>query len=208
MDSDDMCCVTRIQKQVDFMESRREVDVVGCGTCYLDKNDVPVGHRYARPSHYEICSQPGRTFGLCHGSVLCRKKWFEENQYDESIPIAVDFDIWLRTYQHSTFANIPEPLYYYRLDNSFNLSKQFAARYFSANFLFEHFAKTGRLDRAIANWLVQYGKFAITIFVFVLGLRYKLTARRFQRLSFQEAERYSKEISKIKSISLPLHSVE
>lgn len=207
MDADDICCIERIEKQVKLMESQPDVDIVGTGMCYLDKNDKPLGHRYAPSSHAEICSQPNRTFAISHGSLLGKKSWFEKNLYDESISLAIDFNLFFRTYKHSTFANVPEPLYYYRLDQSFSLKQQWVAREASARFLFNHYKEAGDWWRAFTNGVVQYSKFATTVLIFSAGLRKKLMARRFELLAKDEKESYMKEIKRIKSTELPLRSV-
>ncbi len=206
MDADDICSMTRIAKQVELIESEPDVDVVGTGMCYLDSTDKPVGYMYAEPSHRQICRRPSRTFGISHGSLLGKKTWFEKNLYDESISLAIDFNLFFRTYKHSTFANVPEPLYYYRLDKSFSLKQQWVAREASARFLFNHYKQAGNWWRAFANWFVQYGKFAATVLMFSTGLRKKLMARRFERLSDADMACYNQEICKIKSAKLPLRS--
>lgn len=204
MDADDMSGLTRIQKQVELIESEPEVDVVGSGICYLDKDDSPTGHWHAPLSHEEICRQPSRTFRICHGSILGKRSWFEKHRYDESIPFAVDFKFFLDSYEQSKFDNVPEPLYYYRLDQSFNLKKQLTARWISANFLFEYHKQAGRWGQALTNWAIQYGKFATTMLMFTSGLRKRLMARRFKSLADMDMAFYTQEIRKIKSIELPI----
>jgi glycosyltransferase involved in cell wall biosynthesis len=204
MDSDDMCATTRLEKQVKLIESQSDIDVVGCGICYIDTSNRPLGHQYARTEHAEICKRPNRTFGLCHGAVLAKKSWYEKNHYDESISLAIDFNIWLRTYQQSKFSNVPDPLYFYRLSPSFNLRKQYIARRNSAMFLFEHFKNKGQPIQAAANWLLQYAKFGITLAMFLTGLRKKLMARRFTKLSENDIAFYRQEIEKIKKVKLPI----
>ncbi|MHC4455640.1 MAG: glycosyltransferase family 2 protein [Planctomycetota bacterium] len=207
MDADDICCIERIEKQVKLMESQPDVDIVGTGMCYLDKNDKPLGHRYAPSSHAEICNQPDRTLAISHGSLLGKKSWFEKNLYNESLSLAIDFNLFFRTYKHSTFANVPEPLYYYRLDQSFCLKQQWVARETSARFLFNHYKEAGDWWRAFTNSVVQYSKFAATVLMFSTGLRGKLMARRFELLAKDEKESYMEEIKRIKSTELPLRSV-
>jgi glycosyltransferase involved in cell wall biosynthesis len=204
MDADDICSPTRIEKQVELIESEPDVDIVGTGMCYLDSKDELVGHMYAEPSHKQICRQPSRTFGISHGSLLGKKAWFEKNLYDESISLAIDFNLFFRTYKHSTFANVPEPLYYYRLDKSFNLEKQFAARYTSAKFLFEHNKNAGCWWVAFTSWAAQYGKFAVTVLMFATGLRKRLMNRRFESLTEDKLDFYRHQIDMIKNTKLPI----
>jgi len=206
MDADDICWASRIEKQLDVFQSDPDVDVLGTGIVYLDALDQPLGLHLYPSSHAEICKEPNRTFRMCHPSIIAKKSWYEKNRYDESLPVAQDFDLWLRTYKHSKFANVPEPLLYYRLDQSFNLKKQFAARYTSAKFLFEHHKNAGKRGKALLNWMIQYGKFAVTVLMFATGLRKSLRDRRFEPLSYEELSHYKREIERIKKTELPLHS--
>ncbi|MBN1765533.1 MAG: glycosyltransferase family 2 protein [Sedimentisphaerales bacterium] len=204
-DADDMCGTTRIQREVDFLESHPEVDVVSCGAILLDSDDNPMGHRYAAPTHEEICRNPSRYIRMNHPGVLARKTWFENNPYDESISISVDANLWFRTYQHSTFANIPDTLFYYRFDKSFNLVKQFHSRKTNARYLFEHHKKDGHLGRAIAHWIFQYGKFITTVLMFATGLRKKLMGiRNVDKMSDEDKNKYLAELKMIKSLPLPM----
>jgi len=206
MDSDDMSSITRIEKQVQLIESKADIDVVGTGMCFLDGNDKPIGHWHARPSHEQICSQPYRSLNIAHGTILGKKSWFEKHHYDESLPYAIDFNLFLRSYEQSKFANVSEPLYYYRFDRSFNLKKQFFDRYISAKFLFTHYKSVGLLNKAIANFIIQYGKFVATMLIFCIGFRNKLMSRRFEALGDSDRIFYNKEIEIIKNTDIPAKS--
>jgi hypothetical protein len=200
-----MSSISRIQKQVDFMESHNEIDVVGTGLCYLSKNDIPIGHYSPPLKHEQICRQPDRQFGIPHGTILGKKEWFQTNVYDESLPICIDFNLFFRSYKNSEFANIPEPLYYYRLDKSFSLKKQWLSRKSNARFLFQHYRNKGAFDRATKNYLVQYGKFAATVLMFCSGFREKLMARRYDTINPDEIELYKHELNKIKNYKASTH---
>lgn len=206
MDADDLCSPARIQKQLELMESDPDLDVVGTGICYLDKKDNPVGDTGARTykTHEEICREPARTFGLCHASVLAKKVWYQKNKYNENIRYGQDFNLWLRTYRHSKFGNVAEPLYYYRLDNSFNLKKQFIVRKDSAIFLYEHYRKYGTFRQALRYAAMQYLKFGATLTLFASGQRQRLMSKRFLPLDIAKLESYRNEISHIKSFKLPI----
>lgn len=206
MDSDDFCSPVRIQQQVERMESEPDLDVVGTGICYLDKQDNPVGDSgmSARTTHKEICREPARTFGLCHGSVLGKREWFVKNPYRENLRLGVDYNLWLTTYRHSQFANIAKPLYYYRLDNSFNLKKQLIVRRDSAKFLFDHYRQYGNLNQALKYASIQYLKFAATLVFFATGQRQRLMAKRFKPLDKTQLDYYKREVHLIKSFLLPM----
>lgn len=205
-DADDMCSRTRIQKQVDFMKLHPEVDIVGTGVCYINKNDEPIGHSFALPSHDEICSQPNRMLRILHGTILGKREWFKKNLYDESLSISVDYNLFFKTYKHSVFANIPKILYYYRLDQSFDLKKQFKARYTNAQFLFKYKRKNGYFLNACFNWFIQYVKYVATVLMFFTGFRDQLMALRYDEIDEDYRKSYFEELSQIKNTELPIRS--
>jgi glycosyltransferase involved in cell wall biosynthesis len=203
MDSDDLCSPARLEKQVQFMESHPDVDVVSTGICYLDEKDRPIGHSHSCETHEHICQYPGRGIKICHGAILGKKKWFEQNKYNETIKYAVDFDILLRSYEHSAFANISEPLYYYKLSLSFNLKKQFIARRNSANVLAKHFMTKKDYTKMVWIWFSQWVKFSFVLLCFLTGSTDRFIARRYKKLTVDEIDFYQTEIHAIRNTLLP-----
>jgi glycosyltransferase involved in cell wall biosynthesis len=206
MDSDDICSPTRIEKQVALLESDPQLDAVSTGLIYLDKQDNPIGDMICPTDHENICATPWRTFHFAHGAMMARKEYFMNTPYREDIPMAVDFNMFLRSHQYSRFGNVPEPLYYYRLDNSFNLKKQFTARKYSASFLYDYYKQHGDLSSAIQYAANQYLKFIVTLILFASGQRKRLMAKRFKTLDCATLNMYQDEIRFIKSFQLPLNT--
>jgi glycosyltransferase involved in cell wall biosynthesis len=205
-DADDMCSPTRIEKEFNFLENHPEIDVVSTGVISLGRGDVPLGHNFALPTHEQICEDPMRYIAISHPAAMGRKNWFEKNPYDESISISIDANLWFRTYQHSNFANIPEPLFYYRLKKAFTLKKQFNSRKTSAKYLFDYYNKTGHPVKALTCLVSRYGKFAITLFAFAFGIQKVIMAKRYTPIAEEKFQLYLKEISQIKNTKLPIHS--
>jgi glycosyltransferase involved in cell wall biosynthesis len=197
MDSDDMCAPTRIEKQVAYLNDNATIDVVGTAVVYIDRDNQPLGWRAVPPNHDEICRHPSRMVHLIHGSILARREWFERFPYDESLRISVDSNLFFRTHSLSTFANIIEPLYYYRFEPSFTLRKQWRSRRVNAKYLFDEHRRAGHISRAAVHWGIQHAKFAVTALAFGTGLRRKLMARRFQPLSEGQKRRYRDELDRI-----------
>jgi len=206
MDSDDLCSPTRIEKQVRLLESDSRLDAVSAGVIYLDKQDNPIGDMVTPKNHDEICRTPWRTIHVVHGALMAKRKFFQTYPYREDLSLAVDFNLFLRSHAHSVFGNVQEPLYYYRLDNSFNLKKQYWARKFGARFLFDYYRLHGSMSMAIRVAAYQYFKFAATLALFASGQRNKLMAKRFNRLDEAKIEFYRNELGRIKSVPLPLKS--
>lgn len=204
MDADDLCSPKRIEKQLELFQKDPKLDVVGTGMVYLDLNDIPLGDSIAPASHAEICRKPTRTFGLCHPSIMAKKSWYEENLYDEALPLSQDYELWLRSYRKSKFANVADPLCYYRICSSFSLKKQFKDRCVIASIIWEYYKKQSRLDKALLHSLMQYIKIVAEAGFCVTGLKSKLLARRYNQLSNADVESYMSEIKKIKNTELPI----
>ncbi len=201
-DADDLCSPHRIEKQVAFMESHPDVDAVGTGMCFLDKNDQPMGEWIPPLSHEEIIAHPERTLRIAHGTILGKRKWFEAHRYNEALRIAVDFEMLYHAAGESLLANIPDVLYYYRLDQSFSLRKQFVTRLTNARFLFKSLWKGGRRTKALGQAGVQMAKYGATILIFLRGRRRHLMARRFEALPDQRLKLYLDELESIRNIAL------
>jgi glycosyltransferase involved in cell wall biosynthesis len=204
MDSDDLCSPTRLEKQVRLLESDPRLDAVSVGVIYLDKQDNPVGDMVTPENHEEICRTPWRMIHMVHGALMAKRTFFQTYPYREDLALAVDFNLFLRSYAHSVFGNVQEPLYYYRLDNSFNLKKQFITRKYSAAFLFDHFRRHSGIPAAIRHAMNQYLKFAATLLLFATGRRNKLMTKRYNPLDLAKIESYRNELGQIKSFPLPL----
>jgi glycosyltransferase involved in cell wall biosynthesis len=206
MDSDDMCVSTRIAKQVEFLESHSDVDMVGTGVVYLDRANHPIGKGPARAlSHEQVCFNPYRGIRICHSSMLGKKKWFEQHNYDESLPRSSDSDFILRAHEDSRYANIPDNLFYYRLSSSFNLRKQFICRHYDARSIINYSLKHGCYGEAIKSFITTYMKYAIEVGMCGLGMRERLFSLRYEPLSKAEEEFHSAEVNRILCTQLPLN---
>jgi glycosyltransferase involved in cell wall biosynthesis len=208
MDSDDLMSPTRIEKQVVLLENQPTVDAVGTGICYLDGSGTPLGHWIAPPSHEQVCRDPSRTLEICHGSIVGRNEWFQRHRYNEKLRYAVDFDFLFRAHESSRFGNVKEPLYYYRLEQSYSLKKQAVARRSSAKFLWAYHQEKNRFDRALYHALIQYAKWLIAAGMVALGMKKKLLARRYIPLTSDLAQAFRDELNNIHMIQLPLNSVQ
>lgn len=204
MDADDLCSPRRIEIQLQLFEKDPSLDVVGTGMVYLDENDVPLGHRFAPRSHSEICKELCRTSKISHPTIVVRKSWYKKNRYNESVVRAQDYDLWLRSYEHSKFGNVPEALFYYRCEASFNQRKRLTCRLTCTKFLFDHYKKRGHLGKALYYGGMQLVKFFVGAAVCIIRSKRKLIERRYKPLTKNQLEFYEQEIRKIKNTELPV----
>jgi len=206
MDADDLCTPQRLEKQMQRFQQDTHIDVVGTGMLYLDEAGRPLGKILLPPRHEKICQTPYRTFQISHATILARKEWFTKHRYDEKITLGQDFHLWLRSFRQSKFANVPDPLYCYRLESSFRLKKQCKDRRLSARFLFDHYRKQKRPDKAVFYAAMQYLRMFAEIAYCAAGAKKKLLARRYHKLTDKERNVFETEIQNIINTKVPLHA--
>lgn len=115
MDQDDIAYPDRLAKQVAFLQQHPNVDLTASSVTVFKDNGSLIGIRTVPTSHKEICRNQQR-FMMPHPTWMGKKAWFLANPYDENVFIE-DKDLLSRTFQQSTFANIPKPLLGYREEN-------------------------------------------------------------------------------------------
>jgi glycosyltransferase involved in cell wall biosynthesis len=112
MDADDIMFPDRVMKQYNFLEEYEEIDLIGCPVLVIDDENsvigkretlIPIGIRNAFKHSIFI-----------HPTVMGKTSWFKKYGYLESLKGAEDFDLWLRSFNDSTFALFDVPLLYYR----------------------------------------------------------------------------------------------
>ncbi|MGA2173309.1 MAG: glycosyltransferase family 2 protein [Sedimentisphaerales bacterium] len=203
MDGDDLCSPKRLEKQLELFKKDESLDVVGTGITYLDDMDFPLGYSTSSSSHSEICAQPYRTFHLCHGSIMAKRSWYLKNKYDESAVKVEDFDLWLRSYEHSKFSNVCEALYYYRCEAFFSQKKLFIARINSIRILFRYYKKKN-IAKAIWYSALQITKMVVGPIICLFKSDRGLIRKRYNPFNDSQEKIYVEELNYIKNIKLPL----
>ncbi|HSJ68094.1 MAG TPA: glycosyltransferase family 2 protein [Anditalea sp.] len=118
MDSDDIALSHRLEKQVEFMESRPDVAVCGSG-----KINFYSGKKGTETSVYTITNEKHLLFSsifntsIPHPSAILRNDILQKNglRYDKDYYYAEDKAMWLDMSQYGALSNIEEPLVKYRI---------------------------------------------------------------------------------------------
>lgn len=176
MDGDDVCYPERLARQVAFLESRPDIDLLGCGAIVFNGNGQAVGRLPLRLEHAEICARPWAGFYLAHPTWIGRLDWFRKNPYRPSALRAQDQDLLLRTYRHSRFAALPEALLGYRQE-ALSLSRVLRGRYHFSRALFRQVIE-GADWRLVRGLVEQPVKSMVDIFAVATGLNYRLLRHR------------------------------
>lgn len=121
MDADDISMPERFKMQIAFMEKHPKVDCLGTWAIEIDDE----GNEYFRkkmPITHEECLKLFKIRDcMIHPTVMFRRSYFEKaGLYPEDTYFGEDTMMWAKGFKASCeFANLPEYLLKFRLDNDF-----------------------------------------------------------------------------------------
>lgn len=125
IDSDDVCLPDRFTKQIRFLEENPDIDILGGGAIEIDENGNKGLTRQMPLSHEQIvesiwaCPFIHPTVAFRRSSVLLA------GNYNPKITRPVDYDLWFRCLKSELkFANLSDPLIYYRFSSSTHRKNQ------------------------------------------------------------------------------------
>ena len=146
MDSDDISLPDRIQKQVFFLESNPQIDLVGGALELINQDGKTVSFRKYPTTRFGLLFYAAFRCPFAHPTILMRKSIVERGFfYNESLTKAEDLDFWLRLIQSGhKCANLPDCLLKYRVTQNFldkrgdMLQRQTMAKVRAKNVSFRH----------------------------------------------------------------------
>lgn len=135
MDGDDKCDVSKIQKQVEYMEENPEVDLLFTWWEEVDEHWKKTIRIPSKSNFQNIQKTFFYASPILHASMMCKRRIFETYQYPE-IDRPEDFGLFIQLISKKyTFDILEENLYTYYID-ALNLDKKYRKiRIFSSNFL-------------------------------------------------------------------------
>lgn len=121
-DSDDINHLERFQKQFDYMESHKDVDVVGSAIEEIDENGTVIQTKVSYPLTHEACLRFFKMRDpLAHPAVLFRKSYFTKaGHYNPDYRTNQDTYMWLTGFLSGCkFANLDDVLLSFRRSSEF-----------------------------------------------------------------------------------------
>jgi glycosyltransferase involved in cell wall biosynthesis len=116
LDADDTARPDRLARQAALLAAHPDVGLVGTGALEIDAAGRPVRTVVPPRDDASIRRVLIRANPFVHSSVMFRRAVVERaGGYDERLPVAQDYDLWLRLATLTRFANLPEPLVVRRL---------------------------------------------------------------------------------------------
>jgi glycosyltransferase involved in cell wall biosynthesis len=128
MDADDRSAPERFGQQVEQLELRPSVAVIGTAITRIDAAGRTLVTEYYLTHDLELRHELAVRCPFAHGSTMIRKSMFARTAgYRHEFWPAEDYDLWRQLAAVGELANIPRALYFYR-ENPLGLTGQHTAR--------------------------------------------------------------------------------
>jgi len=176
LDADDLAYPWRLERQVEFLQKNRTVDLLGTGAMVFADNGKPIGRFPLREKHEEICRTPLSGFYLAHPTWMGKTVWFRRHKYNPSMLKAQDQELLLRTFRKSTFACLPEILTGYR-QTTLSLRKTLKGRYQFSKALIQNIGSEKKVP-LLQALILQAMKAVYDTFSITAQLNHKLLKHR------------------------------
>jgi glycosyltransferase involved in cell wall biosynthesis len=123
-DADDINLPNRLEIQTQYLDSHPNIDVVGSSFYIFNgKGEINGGVLCQNIEHKDLTQNIIWQIPLAHPTIMAKAEWFKRFRYRKEFHRSQDFELFLRTYNQSCFANIPEFLYAYRDTGYINFKK-------------------------------------------------------------------------------------
>lgn len=168
-DADDVSYPERFSKQVAYLESHPDVDIVGSAAVVFGAKGEALSYMPTQENHADICSKPWKGIGLIHPTLMGKRIWFDSHRYSH-VPRAQDHDMLLRACFTSRYANLTETLFGYR-QNQVPIKKNIRSKWYYALSVARTYWGRGESIKALYGYLIQLTKILVYIVSSVFGLQ-------------------------------------
>lgn len=120
MDADDIALPNRFEKQLAFLTSHSDINVLGSAIWRIDDVGQKLGISRKALEPQALKWQSLFSTPLFHPTVMARTKILKQNPFDENLHNSEDYELWSRLLfeKGCQLANLPEPLLMYRVFSS------------------------------------------------------------------------------------------
>ncbi|HEY4309116.1 MAG TPA: glycosyltransferase [Pirellulales bacterium] len=115
LDGDDLWLPDKLERQIPLFLNKPEIGVVYSARQVMD----PVGRAMSVPQRPlyrgNVLNEIFRRNCVCFSSAVVRREVFERaGGFNEALPMAIDYELWLRIAKHYQFDFVNDPLVLYR----------------------------------------------------------------------------------------------
>ena len=203
MDADDMMHPARLERQLSTLLERPELDGLGCGMVILDRRLEPIGTKLNPIDHAAICADPVGGIGIAHATFVGRAEWFRSHPYNDDSHGCEDWELLFSTFTTSQFANLAEPLYFYRELDSFSVAKYLRRQLRCTSFCWQNARDQFGRSRTAWECGKRFGRGLLYASAGAVGLAEELVRRRYEPIDAAPAEEVRRTIQQIRSNNLP-----
>lgn len=191
LDGDDVAYPRRLERQLDYLRQHPGVDLVGSGMAVFGADGAAIGKRVGPERHDAIAARPVGGIPMMHPTFLGLTDYFRRFGYRAAFPVAEDQDLLLRSYRHSTFANVPEILVGYR-ESTLSLKKNLPMRFYLATSVWGAFRDQHRWDLAARAVAEQGVKAMVDVAAIGSGLNYRILRHRATSMTPEERREWER----------------
>lgn len=161
MDSDDICRLDRVTKQVEILNNNQELLLIGSDLIEIDINGRELRYKKMPNNHKDIINYSIARNPFNHPSVALRKSFFTiVGKYDESLIKSQDYELWARALtKNIEYTNINEPLIYFRIASDYMKKRNSLVNYTNelkiSLSLMWHFKKFNQLPKILIKFLIR-----------------------------------------------------
>lgn len=160
LDGDDIWLKNKLEKQIPCIQNNNQIGVVYTGLSYIDGNGEILNTPRIDGLSGDITKKLLIKNFVTGMTSLVRSECFEKvGIFDETIPMGIDYDLWLRISTQFHFLFLNETTYLYRIWSG-QMSHNFEKRFDCAKIIMDRFIDThgDLLDKATINeaWAHTY----------------------------------------------------
>jgi O-antigen/teichoic acid export membrane protein/glycosyltransferase involved in cell wall biosynthesis len=155
LDADDLWLREKLERQVALFEADPTLGVVYSRRLLIDEQGRELVFREAELQRGQVLEAMFRNNFVCFSSAMVRRSVFEVvGSFDEKLPLAVDYDLWLRVARRYRFDYVDKPLVKYRTGHA-NLSRRAEERLLTALGIMDRFLKENEGEAVLKPQLVR-----------------------------------------------------
>ena len=129
--------------------------------------------------------------------------WALAHPYPTNFNRAEDAALWQSSCHESRFANIPEPLFFYREYETFSFTKYYKSKLTGIKIMWTFGRKDAGLWQLVIGVFLRLGRIAAYGMLTLLGLQGIALAKRSQAAEADDLEKYQRALMIIRQTSVP-----
>jgi glycosyltransferase involved in cell wall biosynthesis len=119
LDADDLWLPRKLERQLACFRADPALGVVHTRRLQIDEHGEPLPYEQPPLPRGEVLEPILRSNFVCYSSALVRRDVLDAvGLFDERLPLAVDYDLWLRVARRYRFDHVDEPLVKYRVGHA------------------------------------------------------------------------------------------